>query len=579
MATVERIEAKQNIPKTKDDNPHRICGYCRVSTDKSDQRNSITTQEKLFIRETARHPNWTYIKTYIDDGISGTTTENRPDFLQMTADAKNGVFDILLVKEVSRFSRNVKDFITEIDKLKATGIVVVFLAQDTDTETENTTELYQYILAAERESRTTSGRVRIGQQQRMEDGVIFGRKRMYGYEIEKDEYDIQHLRIIEEEAEVIRQIFKWYISGDGAHSIARKLEKTGIPALYKNGWSNTVILRLIDNEKYVGDLRQGKTYTPDPMTHKKKYNRGESVSFYIRDHHPESAIIDRATWDKAQQIREEKKPSEEVRKKHENRYWLSGKVFCGECGERYISARKKQQNGRYKAWSCWHNHQRGQLKTLTDDKGNKKQIGCNNKRVNEKVLTQAMYDILTQIIKPHKNAVCESILAEIEELQKNPINNEKKIKKALAEVEKLKKRKSNLTDFLADETITKEEYIAKKNEYDAEINRLQAIISSLKTEDTNKTQTEHLLKHRKRIEEIADLKDGELNENLYERITKKIRVYPNRILEFQLSFLSKPIFLKYTSKGRTDTYTAEFEILQPDRYPIPKTIDRKEIPA
>src|SRR5699024_5392264 len=136
------------------------------------------------------------------------------------------------------------------------NVYIWFLSDDINTENPNSIQqLTETATSAQGESLRTSRRVVWGQQRQMEKGVVFGRKEMYGYRIEKDSEDIQHFVVVEDEAEIIKKIFEWFISGDGTTIIARRLENMGIKTLrYKNGWTNTVILRILRNEKYAGDL-------------------------------------------------------------------------------------------------------------------------------------------------------------------------------------------------------------------------------------------------------------------------------------------------------------------------------------
>lgn len=566
MSIIEKYEPKRQVLKTEDDQSHRVCAYCRVSTDEEDQKNSLRTQQQFFERYFSAHPNWIKVGVFADEGLSGTSLEKRDDFNRMLFDARCGKIDIILTKEVSRFSRNVQDLLNIIEELRKKGVFVWFLSDDINTECDDYREKLTQIAAnAEQESLRTSRRVKWGQQQQMEVGVVFGRKEMFAYNIVKDENGIQHFEIIPEEAEVVKDIFKWFAAGDGTHRIARRLEQRGIKTKrYKNGWNNIVILRILRNEKYVGDLAQGKTYTPNPLTHKKKYNRGESVRYYITDHHPESAIIDRELWDRVQQILEEKEPSEDIKAKHSNRYWTSGKVFCGLCGGRYISYVKNQKTIPYRAWLCFENHQRGRFKEITLDTGKTALVGCNGQRVNDKVLKIAVCDIITEYVRPHKETLIAELRTEIKELAK-PQTSEKKIASLEDEREKLVKKMEELTEGWTDGDVPKVVYKRKIATWNARYEELTAELEDLQTNSTN---NEILVyeEYIKQLESIVSLTDDELNDAFFERITKKVIVYPNYLLELHLSFLPNPIYLKYRASGRGSSYKVEFTILTAEQF-------------
>ena len=557
------MEAKQTPLKTRDGLSHNVCAYCRVSTDDEDQKNSLASQQAFFDTFFHRHPNWTNVGIFADEGISGTSLEKRDQFNEMLSLARYGGVEIILTKEVSRFSRNVQHLLNIVEELRGLGVYIWFLSDDINTESNDYRErLTQVATNAEQESLRTSRRVRWGQQQRMEQGAVFGRKEMFGYNIERDQFGIHRFVIIPEEAEIVRQVFQWFASGDGTYTIAKRLQQMGVKTKrYKNGWSNTVILRLLRNEKYVGDLAQGKTYTPDPLTHKKKYNRGESVRYYITDHHPESAIIDRELWNKVQALLKEREPSDDVKAMHSNRYWTSGKIFCGCCGGKYVSMRKKQKNIPYKAWVCYNNNQRGLPHEITNDKGETISVGCVGKRVNERVLRTALYDILTQIIIPRKDEICNALNAEFEALSR-PKDNTAEIAATERKLAKLNDAIVSLTDKFVRGLIPEVAYTATAKSYDEEIKTLQTTLAQLKSQGNTTAQQRAIYQqYIAEIEEIVAMDEDSINEGLFARITKRIVVHPEQVLEIHLSFYPRPIFLQYRTKGRGEDYTAEFDIL------------------
>ena len=563
MAKTEVTQPKQQLLKTQDNERHNVCAYCRVSTDDTDQKNSLASQERFFASLFKKHPKWNNVRIFADEGLSGTSLEKRNAFNEMLSIARYGGIDIIITKEVSRFSRNVQDLLNIVEELRDRGVYVWFLSDDINTESNDYRErLSQIATNAEQESLRTSRRVKWGQLQQMERGVVFGRKEMYGYNIVTDEFGDQHFEIIPEEAKIIKMIYQWFASGDGTFRIAKRLQDMGIKTKrYKNGFSTTVILRILRNEKYVGDLIQGKTYTPNALTHKKKYNRGESATVRIIDHHPESAIIDRDLWNRVQEILKEKEPSEEIKAKHSNRYWTSGKVFCGCCGGRYVSYKKKQLNIPYKSWVCFENHQRGQEKQITTDTDETITVGCNGLRVNDRVLQSAIHDIITEIIQPRKQEIVDGLRAEFQNLAK-PKDNRKEIaavEKARAQIQK---EASDCTKKHIQGIIPEEIYTVTAQDYSNQISDLKAKLARLQKESNTASEEIRYAEYITQIESIVDLKEDQINEGLYERVTKKIVVHPNKVLEIHLSFMPAPIYMQYKTIGRGTDYTAEFTILK-----------------
>ena len=164
-----------------------VCAYCRVSTAKDDQRNSFEAQKKFFDDEFKRHPNWTVRTVFADKGISGTSLKKRDEFNRMVAEAMAGKYNLIITKEVSRFSRNVRDILNIVGDLHDRGVYIWFLTEDIYTEVNDyEAELNKAGDQAEAESRKTSKRVKWGQRRQMENGVIFGRKEMFGYNIKRD---------------------------------------------------------------------------------------------------------------------------------------------------------------------------------------------------------------------------------------------------------------------------------------------------------------------------------------------------------------------------------------------------------
>ena len=567
MGTTTVIEPTKRPLKTNDNESHRVCAYCRVSTDESDQKNSLEAQKLFFARYFNAHKNWSNVGIFADEGLSGTSLEKRDDFLRMLHLARSGGIDIILTKEVSRFSRNVQHLLNIVEELRAIGVYIWFLSDDINTESNDYRErLTQIATNAEQESLRTSRRVKWGQQQQMELGTIFGRKEMYGYNIVKDELGIQHFEIVSEEAKVIKNIFEWFAAGEGTHRIARRLEQKGVTTKrYKNGWSNPVILRILRNEKYVGDLAQGKTYTPDPLTHKKKYNRGESHMFYIQDHHPESAIISRELWDKVQTILAEKAPSEEIKAKHSNRYWTSGKVYCGLCGQRYVSYHKKQKNTPYRAWVCFENHQRGTYKQITLDTGEIVTVGCNARRVNDRVLKTAVHDIVADYLIPNKDAILAELKRDIEELSK-PKDSTAKIAELEKAVAKKQEQLTKLTQGWINGTVPENAYQATIGIVNAEYEQLREQLKQAQDNSSNEAEIRIYEDYIKQLQEMVDLSADDLNDVYYERATKQIFVYPDNLLEFRLSFIPMPVYVQYKTVGRGEDYTAEFTILTAEEF-------------
>ena len=367
----------------------QVAAYCRVSTDKEDQANSFEAQQRYFREYIQRQPDWELQGIYADEGFSGTSTNKRVEFNKMLHAAELGQIDLIVTKEVSRFTRNTVDALQITRELRRRGVGVLFLNDSLDTRT-NDGELRLTIMSsfAQDESRRTSERSKWGQMRSMEKGVVFGGS-LLGYDVIGGKMTVNP-----EGAEVVRLIFHKYLQErKGCSTIARELREAGILSSKGNClWSSATVTKILKNEKYCGDLIQKKTYTPDYLTHEKKYNHGKEPLVELKDHH--EPIIDRETWQAVQRELSRRNRATGCGG-HGNRYPLSGKIRCGECGKSFSHRTKKRQDGSsYYRWCCFTATNEGLRRT--DGAGNV--IGCSVGR-------QIRDDIAMDLLRRSVNAV------------------------------------------------------------------------------------------------------------------------------------------------------------------------------
>ena len=518
-----------------------VAAYCRVSTEKDDQVNSLLNQQRYFTEFISSHEDWIFYRVYFDEGISGTSVNKREGFHQMMTDAESRKFSLILTKEVSRFARNTVDTLSYTRKLKQLGVGVIFTIDNIDTR-DNDGELRLSIMAtlAQEESRKISERVKWGQKRRMEQGVVFGRD-LLGYTVKDG-----RLTVNQDEAKIVRLIFHKYVNeGKGTHIIARELQEAGIAPKRSREWSNTVILRVLRNEKYVGDLCQKKTFTPDYLSHTKKYNRGNEKMVYLKEHH--EPIIDRDTWNRTQEELKHRSPSAEQKAKYSNRYWCSGKIFCGECGRHFVSRTKKLKSGAvYKAWRCYAAANHGQKKT--DELGD--EIGCNSESINDKVLCFCIASALNEL-QVNKEMLKQEILKELALVTR--IKQKDSPAALYKKIAKLESKKRHAIDLVLDGTITKEELKQQKAMYDAEIADLQGKINALEDRNTaQQEQTAEIQNYTEVLDEIGELDAG--NEAMYRDLVNKIVVYNGHYAVIWFRCIPFGIKLHYQVSGRGANY-------------------------
>ena len=522
MKQYERLNQERKATDVK----RKVAAYCRVSTDNEDQTNSFESQLRYFRQYIERNPDWELYEIFADEGISGTNTKKRKEFQRMIACARNGEFDLIITKEISRFARNTLDSIYYTRELRKRGIGVIFMNDNINT-LDGDAELRLAIMSsiAQEESRKTSERVKWGQKRQMEQGVVFGRS-MLGYDVEDGKMTVN-----EEGAKVVRRIFHKFVDeGKGTHVIARELREEGISPMRVEEWSNTVILRVIRNEKYCGDLVQKKTYTPDFLSHEKKYNRGQEEFVIIRDHH--EPIITRELFEEANRILDAKSLSQEGKSKHSNRYLFSGKIKCGCCGSGYVARYKTRKDGScYKAWRCIEAARYGS--PHVDKAG--KQVGCTGLSIRNEDAVYIMF-LVTKSLKYNRDQIAGNLISIIQPvIDMDMAGND--VKKLQARMETVEDKRAKLIDIYMDGNITKEEFSAARSKCDVEIAELQAIIGSIDKQQAMDCQRQQRLKEMEAA--IKEITGGVLYEDaFYKHILDRIVVMDKNNIDVYLKFLS-----------------------------------------
>ncbi|MHB1654111.1 MAG: recombinase family protein [Desulfitobacteriaceae bacterium] len=324
----------------------RVCAYCRVSTDQVEQQHSFSAQVEHYTAYIKNNAAWEFAGIYADEALSGKNVAKRPEFLRMVKDAENKKFDLIITKSISRFARNTADCLETVRKLKLMGIGIFFEKESINTLNAES-ELMLSILSsvAEEELVSISQNMRWSNQRRFKQGkVMINTTRFLGYDKDRD----GKLIINEEQATIVRRIFKDYLSGLGISRIAKGLDAKNISGNVK--WAVSTIRDIIKNEKYIGDALLQKTITAD---FKKRRNKGAVPMYYVKDSHP--AIINREDFEKAQKLMVERAKSkgnvEGNREKYLKRYAFTRTIVCGHCGKTY--KRHLDNCGNVAESACW----------------------------------------------------------------------------------------------------------------------------------------------------------------------------------------------------------------------------------
>ena len=463
------------------DLPLRVTFYARVSTDRYEQLNSLENQVMYFENFIKEQENWTFVDGYVDEGISGTSVKKREDFLRMVDDAKKKKFDLILTKEISRFSRNTLDSIKYTQELLSCGVGVHFLSDNINTFQPDS-ELRLTIMSsiAQEEIRKLSERVRFGYKRSVEKGIVPGSNNIYGYTKNKGK-----LVIDEEQAKFIRLIFETYVSENiGVHRLGFKLfEEYGVTNYSGKPIAGTVIKNIIRNPKYKGYFCAHKETTVDYHDRKRKrFKRDEWIVY--KDNETCPPIVSEELWDKANEIldaRSEKHDQINKNNKY-NKFPFSGLMHCHFDGATFVRGTyqigKGDRSRRRKFWAC--NNYRIH--------GKKKTEGCNSPVLYYEELVEVCKKILNMIL------VCQDdLISEINDMISD-IRNKKDYKKEIKLIDeklfKTKKKKKELIMMRLRKEIDLKEYNSLKDDLDEKINSLEENKRKLIEEEQNEQSSE-----------------------------------------------------------------------------------------
>lgn len=370
---IEEIPASPKKPKIT-----RVAAYARVSSDKDAAFHSLEAQTEYYRDYVAAHPSWELVSIYSDNGISGTTI-NRPEFQRMLQDCREGKIDLIVTKSVTRFARNTLILLETIRELKKLGIDCYFEKEDMHSISPDGELLLTLLAMYAEEARSASENQKWRVQKLYDQGKPAG-GHIFGYRLAGERFEI-----VPEEAEIVKEIFRLYLSGMGYGKISRTLIEQNIPARFGGTWSNASVRDILLNEKYVGDLLLQKTFNEDFRTKKQRKNMGELRKVYVKNSH--EAIIDRQTFEAVQQeIARRSARQMEIMAHRNPNHKTSTKLFtglirCGCCGSAYIRRYTSIKNGDRPVWSCYQYARCGKAV-------------CQSQRIPETILIEKTKDVL-----------------------------------------------------------------------------------------------------------------------------------------------------------------------------------------
>lgn len=471
---IRRAREDMRRGKTIYDMPLRVVYYARVSTDKDDQLNSLENQKNYFEEMIRENKNWVFCGGYIDEGISGTAVKNRDEFLKMIEDATLGKIDMVVTKEISRFSRNTVDSIKYTEYLLKQGVIVYFLSDNLNTIGEDA-EFRLTIMSslAQDEVRKLSERVKFGVNRMIKDRKLIGGN-LTGYFKKDGRYEINL-----EEAPIITYLFETYVSGKvGLRKIGQDLAKMGYLNSKGEPYSGTTLTKFLTNPRYKGFYTARLTEVEDYKTHKKKKVPRDRQIIEKDDRIP--AIVSEELWNKANELYE-------MRKKSPSRHILNSEwslenakysclLYCKDCGNVFIRAGGSNRTKK-PTWCCKRYKTEGVR-------------SCASPIIREEYLDEMFIQIFSDFID-NKKEYLNGVVNEYE----NIISNYKSfndIESLNNQIVKIEMQKDRLLDLSIKGLLDDSEFKKRNDKFNNEINSLKRKINRLNSSDSelNKIKTQ-----------------------------------------------------------------------------------------
>ncbi len=521
-------------------NKIRVVVYARVSTEHEAQINALENQLEWYEFEVAKHPEWEVVGKYIDEGITGTSANKRPEFLRMLRDAKTGKFDLIITREVSRFARNTVDTLQYTRELKAMGVGVFFINDGIRT-LDCDGELRLTIMAslAQEESRKTSDRVKAGQKISRENGVFYGNGNILGYDRIVKIIDGTNKKSVEfiinpEQAETVRMIFDMYLSGMGLTQIKDELERLGRKtAMGKTIWNCTVISYILKNTFYCGIITYGKEYVDDFLSQKRLLNHGEKELFTAKGSH--EPIVTVEEFDTVQKILSSKRSGiknlSTGRRCHgkcpPKNTW--SKLLLCSCGNSFNRRSwSRSSENKYWGYQCYSARNSGSYNSRLK-RGLPVDGICQSPMIPEwKLLMMANY-IFTEYLPDSQNII--ELAMSILKKHLEGINDATDVIEAKkSKIKKLRTGIDNLMDMYSVGEIDRDTYRSKAQKNKDEIKALEAEIENLgkpkaEAEEEGFKDDENKLEFlNSTMKTYAEFKGGYIPESIVEAFIRKIVV-------------------------------------------------------
>ena len=470
---VRKIRAEMRNGRSFYDMPLRVTFYARVSTDQDEQINSLENQVQYYTELIQSRPNWRFVPGYVDEGISGGSTKKRDNFNRMIRDAKAGVFDFIITKEISRFSRSTLDSIRYTQELLDYNVGVFFQNDNINTlDTDSEFRLVIMAGVAQDEIRKLSERLKFGFRQAIKNGHVLGNDKLYGY----DKKDCV-LTVNEEEAEIIRIIFDLYGNQRlGTRTISKRLMELGYTSREGNAFNTLTIRHILENPKYKGWYCGNKSQSVDYRT---KRNVLLDESEWVTYPDPSiPAIVSEELWNRANALyrrRREEMKSRSSGLSFHNRYPYSAKIYCEEHGTTFHRQVIQTKKGQQEVWQCkvYRSHGRA---------------ACPAPQIRSSDLDVILSDIFKELVRD-KEKIIDSLVTVLTNIPKE-VDYGKLRCQVENEMDDLERKKNRLLDLSIAGALTVEEFKERNDAFNAQIQECQGKLTAIRQEEENQSSEE-----------------------------------------------------------------------------------------
>ena len=504
---VRKIRAEMRNGRSFYDMPLRVTFYARVSTDQDEQINSLENQVQYYTELIQSKPNWKFVPGYVDEGISGGSTKKRDNFNRMIRDAKAGVFDFIITKEISRFSRSTLDSIRYTQELLDYNVGVFFQNDNINTlDTDSEFRLVIMAGVAQDEIRKLSERLKFGFRQAIRNGHVLGNDKLYGY----DKKDCV-LTVNEEEAEIIRIIFDLYGNQRlGTRTISKRLMELGYTSREGNAFNTLTIRHILENPKYKGWYCGNKSQSVDYRT---KRNILLDESEWVTYPDPSiPAIVPEELWNRANALykrRREEMKSHSSGLSFHNRYPYSTKIYCEEHGTTFHRQVIQTKKGQQEVWQCkvYRSHGRA---------------ACSAPQIRSSDLDFILSDIFKELIRD-KQKIIDSLVTVLTNIPKE-VDYGKLRCQVENEMDDLERKKNRLLDLSIAGALTVEEFKERNDAFNVQILECQGKLTAIRQEEENRSSEELDIPAIRRALDEALHFTGEIDTALVATILDKVVV-------------------------------------------------------